>query len=525
MNRIIISTALFLISITLVAQNKSQSDDEIYFRSQTKTIASDKFAGRKPLTKYDNLTINYIADEFSKLGLKPGNGDSFFQKVPLLDTQTRAKKGITIKGNRGSFNLKEREDFVVWSPQRKKNIDLSNEQFVFVGFGINAPEYNHNDYEGLDVKGKIVVALVNDPGFYDVNRFRGHNMTYYGRWIYKFEEASRQGADGVLVIHDSKPASYGWNVVQNSWFGHNLELVSDKSNEDKVKFKGWITKEKANELFKSAGTSYDELFNKALDKNFKAVALNAKANIHLTNNYIFGNSNNIAAVLPGTDLKDEYVVYTAHWDHFGIGKPINGDSIYNGASDNASGVAALLSVARKFTNLQDKPRRSILFLSVTAEEAVLLGSEYYTSHPLIPLSKTAVNINFDGTAPKGHGSKVFIGAKGDSETDLYVESAAAAQGKQVTWSNDDTRGGYFRSDHFSFAKVGIPVVIAGTVPDENFSVWKRNTYHQPSDEYDDSWNVDGAIEDINLSVGIGLGIANADKFPEWNKSATYKRIY
>lgn len=503
------------------AQNTQPSADEIFFRTQTKTIASDEFGGRKPLTAYEDKTIRYIAGEFEKLGLRPGNGDSYFQRVPLLDVTTRAKGGfIPITTQKGKIKLKDLEDVVIWSPQTKERVSLKNLEFVFAGFGIHAPEYGWDDYKVLDAKGKIVVVLVNDPGFYDTSLFQGHDMTYYGRWIYKFEEASRQGAAGILVVHDTKPASYPWNVVQASWAKNKEELVSDKGNQDQVLVKGWITKDKAEELFASAGYTYEDLLKKALRKDFKSIPLHAKTSVTLNNKLIVGDSHNVAAVLPGTDLKDEYVIYTAHWDHFGIGKPVDGDSIYNGASDNASGIGALLTVAKKFTELDVKPRRSILFLAVTAEEAVLLGSQYYVEHPLVPIEKTVVNINFDGMAPQPATNDLILGAKGDSDTDDYVYVAAAAQGRKVVTSQNNTGGGYFRSDHFSFAKVGIPVVLAKGGRDlKNPDAVRRNrnVYHQPADEYSDSWDVSGSLNDIYLNFAVGLSIANSDKRPQWNR--------
>jgi len=505
-----------------------QPADEAYFRNQIKILASDEFGGRKPLTGYEDKTINYIADEFKKLGLKPANGDSYFQDVPLINVTTKAKNNqITIKGAKSKVKLTSYKDFIVWSARNSKKVDLKNAQFVFVGFGINAPEYGWDDYKGLDVKGKIVIALLNDPGYYNPSLFRGHNMTYYGRWIYKFEEASRQGAAGVLVIHDTKPASYGWNVVQASWAEHNLELLSDKKNLDQVSFKGWITKDAVTKLLAASGNSYDELFEKAKEKGFKSVSLAANANINLTNDLKVANSHNVAAILPGTDLKDEYVIYTAHWDHFGVGKPINGDSIYNGASDNASGVAALLTIAKKYTEQVQRPRRSILFLSVTAEEAVLLGSQYYVEHPLVPLDKTAADINFDGIAPRGRSYDLIIGSKGDSETDDYVIRAASAQGRTVVTSKEQTSGSYFRSDHFSFAKVGIPVVLASggfDYVDKEAAKKTSRHYHQPDDEYHDSWDMKGSLDDVYLNYAIGFSIADADKLPQWNANASYKRI-
>lgn len=521
------SISIALISLLTTAsvadaqENNKVSTDEAFFRQQVEKIASDEFGGRKPLTAYEDITINYIAGEFKKLGLQPAGDDGYFQSVPLLDVTTRLKGGsVSVSTPKGKVAIKDQEDLVVWSPRTQKKVNVKNTELVFAGFGINAPEYGWNDYAGLDARGKIVVVLVNDPGYYDTSLFRGHNMTYYGRWIYKFEEASRQGAAGVLVIHDTKPASYPWQVVKASWAKNKEELISDKGNEDQVLFKGWITKAKAEQLFAKAGYTYDQLLEKALKKGFKSIDLNTKASFTLNNKFFTGNSHNVAAVLPGSDLKDEYVIFTAHWDHFGIGNPVNGDSIYNGASDNASGVAALLTIANKFKNLGITPRRNILFLSVTAEEAVLLGSEHYVNHPLVPIDKTVANINFDGVAPRPATYDVLLGAPGDADTDLYVYAAAAAQGRKVVTSKENTGGGYFRSDHFSFAKKGVPVVLASSGFDfksPNPAKRDRSRYHQPSDEYESTWDVSGTLDDINLNFSIGLSIANDNHRPQWTK--------
>lgn len=526
-----ILVSLFLVAISFCySQSK---EDESIFRSAVETLASDEFGGRKPLTEYETKTINYIAEKFNALGLQPINGDSYFQEVPLLSVLTKPQNDkISVRGKKGSVVLKNIDDLVIWSTRGEEILHLPESKFVFVGFGINAPEYGWNDYADVDVKGKIVIALVNDPGFYDDKLFRGKDMTYYGRWIYKFEEASRQGAAGVLVVHDTEPASYGWNVVQASWGDVNLSLFSENRNKELVALQGWITNQAAKDLFKIAGTSYEELLTAAQKKGFKSFSLNLTANIELVNEVKIAESANVAAVLPGTDLKDEYIIYSAHWDHFGIGRPINNDSIYNGAIDNATGVAALFVLANRFKNLEVRPRRSILFLSVTAEEAVLLGSEYYSKHPLVPLKKTVVNLNLDGYGPRGRTSDIILRAKGDSETDRYVYDAAAAQGRTVK-PVENKRGSYFRSDHFSFAKVGVPVVLAKGGSDfidpEAEELKKKkfgtaSTYHQPTDEYNPEWDLSGTFDDIYFLFGIGYRLANESYFPEWDENSPYKGV-
>lgn len=515
-----------LLSVSAQPERRSErlktSVDETTFRKHVSVLASDEYGGRKPLTPYEQKTIDYIAGEFRNLGLKPANGNSYFQDVPLVDATVKAKGGnFVVKGKKGRTVVRDYDDDIIWTAHKDKKINIKNAEFVFVGFGINAPEYGWNDYDGIDVKGKVVVALVNDPGYYDQSLFDGKQMTYYGRWIYKFEEASRQGAAGVLVVHDDRPATYGWNVVQASWWEHNLELVNDNDNRDLVQFKGWITKAKASELFEKAGYSYDELLRRAQRKDFKSFSLQSKADISFVNNVSVGISHNVAAILPGTDLKDEYVVYTAHWDHFGIGKPVNGDSIYNGASDNASGVSTILTIAKKFAELGVKPRRSILFLSVTAEEAVLLGSQHYVMHPLVPLDKTVAVLNYDGTGPSPATYDVVNHAQ--NTADKYVRIAAESQGRKYIPVKSNT--GY-RSDHFSFNRVGVPTIVTrngGSLVKEGARGRKPGVYHQPSDEYSDDWDVSGTIQNIGLTFSVGWQIANTDEKVEWYPDAPYQR--
>lgn len=530
MKQIIIILIGVFVFVSAYSQNK---EDEQIFRSGVEKLASDEFGGRKPLTDYEDLTVNYIADRFEEIGLEPANGNSYFQKVPLLNVLTKPKDDkIVVKGKNGSMTLKNTSDLVIWSTRGEEILNLPKSQFVFVGFGINAPEYDWNDYADVDVKGKIVIALVNDPGFYDANLFKGNDMTYYGRWVYKFEEASRQGAAGVLVVHDTAPASYGWDVVQASWGNVNLSLFSETRNKELVALQGWIANDAAKNLFKASGTSFEKSIELAKKKGFKSIPLNLTSNIELLSEVKIAESANVAAVLPGTDLKDEYIVYSAHWDHFGFGRPIDGDSIYNGAIDNATGVAALFVLANKFKQLKNRPRRSILFLSVTAEEAVLLGSEYYARHPLVPLNKTVVNLNLDCYGPRGRTSDIILRAQGDSETDKYVYDVAAAQGRTVKVAVNQS-GSYFRSDHFSFAKVGVPVVLAkgGTdfldqaaeeVKKQKFGT--ASTYHKPTDEYHPEWDVTGTFDDIYFLYGLGYRIANESYFPKWNEGSAYKTI-
>ena len=516
-------------SLSAVAQ--TDDDGLAYFKERVKTLGSDAFGGRKPLTEYETKTINYIADEFKKLGLEPANNGSYFQGVKEISTYTRPENNkITVKGSKGKTDLKFSDDIVIWTNRGAEKVIIPNTDYVFVGFGINAPEYNWNDYEGLDVKGKIVIAMVNDPGFYDAKLFRGKNMTYYGRWTYKHEEAERQGAAGCLVLHNEAAASYGWKVCQSSHVQNNIGLCDETMNASAIAMKGWLAEEACRRIFEVSGVDFDATIAAAKQPGFKSITMKAKSKVQLNVKYSVGESNNVAAVLPGTDLKDQYVVCTAHWDHFGIGTPVDGDSIYNGASDNASGVAALMWLARKYQQLPIRPRRSIVFVAVTSEECGLLGSQYYCEHPLFPLSKTAANLNFDGSAPAERTHDVSLRAAGKTDTDALVVAMAAAQGRRVNVITEDPAGGYFRSDQFNFVKKGVPAVLAGGGRDyvdkaRHEAKPKVYRYHQPNDEYDESWwDFDGAMENLNLMFSIGLVIANNDEMPKWTKEADFQRM-
>ncbi|MDR0866073.1 MAG: M28 family peptidase [Candidatus Symbiothrix sp.] len=524
--------ALLILVASIAMQ--AQESDELLLRKVIKELSADTFGGRKPLSVHEGPVLNYISQKFKEVGLEPAAGGSYLQKVPLLSVTTHLKYNqLNVRGKKDNVALKYWDETVVWSLRTDKSARLTNAEYVFVGFGINAPEYGWNDYADLDVKGKVVVILVNDPGFYDDALFRGKNMTYYGRWTYKFEEASRQGAAAALIIHDTAAASYDWSVVQNSRAGSSLSVLSETGNKELVALQGWVTGDAAKKMFDAAGVSLDESLAAAKKKGFKSFPLRLKSTIEFTNEVVLGESANVAGVLPGTSLKDEYIIYSAHWDHLGIGQAVDGDSIYNGAGDNASGVAAITLLAKRFNELTERPKRSILFLAVTAEESGLLGSEYYAKHPLFPLNKTVVNLNIDGAGDKMRTKDVIINHAGMSELDSYVKDAAAAQGRTVKLSNNNASGGFYRSDHFNFAKVGVPVVLAGggreyvnpEAAKEHQALYDgKSNYHQPSDEYHDWWDFSGSLDDIYLFFGIGFRLANEDYFPKWNEGAEFKSI-
>ncbi|MCF0168589.1 MAG: M20/M25/M40 family metallo-hydrolase, partial [Bacteroidales bacterium] len=470
-----------------------------------------------------------IAQQFKEIGLQPAYGESYFQPVREISSLTRLEKDkLTVKGSKKTVNIVYGEDVVVWSHRNAEKVDIKNAEIVFAGFGIDDPKFNWNDFDGLDVKGKIILAMVNDPGYYNNDLFRGKNMTYNGRWCYKFEEAERKGALGCLVIHNTAAASYSFQVCRTSYMQRNISLLNENDNKDVLGMRGWIAEDAARAIFASCGMDYDKEAEKAKQPGFKGFPLKAKMNGTLLNKVEIGETCNVVGVLPGTDLKDECVVMSAHWDHLGVGEPVDGDPIYNGARDNASGVAAMLMQARQFVNSPLKPRRTLIFVAVTSEEGGLFGSEWYCEHPLIPLSRTAANINMDGAAPQSLTRDIVLMFTGKSDLDALVHIAAAAQGRYARVVNDDTAGYYYRADHFNFCKRGVPAVLVGGGNDYvdksilEKKTWK-NTYHQPADEYSEDWDLEGAMENQNLIHAIMMMIANQDNMPKWTPQSDFQR--
>jgi Zn-dependent M28 family amino/carboxypeptidase len=513
-------------------QQMSTIDGKV-FSQHMAVLAADSLEGRKPFTKGEEKTLRYLKAQFEALGLQPGNGDSYFQEVPMVEIKSTPAGPLKIEGKSGNISLNYLDDFVGGSRHIANEVQLKNSELIFAGYGIVAPEYNWNDYAGLDVKGKTVVVLVNDPGFTDSTLFKGKTMTYYGRWTYKFEEAARQGAAGVLIVHDTRPASYGWTVVRSGWSKSKLYLEADDNNKSRAMMEGWITMDSAKKLFKLAGVS-DALLTDAGKKDFKPVPLGVHTSMTIHNQIKKSKSNNVLAVWPGTDRKDEYIIYSAHWDHLGVGEAVNGDSIYNGAADNATGVAALYEIANAFVKEKNKPSRSILFLAVTAEEQGLLGSEYYTTHPVYPVNKTVADINMDVLQPFGKMKDIILVGKGQSELDDYADAVAQKQGRTTRGEPDPSGGWYFRSDHFNFAKIGIPALYIenGSDSNEHGEKWGEeqkkdyndNRYHAPADEYSPSWDLSGTIEDMQLLFEVGLKLANESTFPGWKAGSEFKDV-
>ena len=504
------------------------SDADI--REPLKVLSSDEFEGRLPTTEGEKKTIEYLVSEFTKAGLKPGNGDSFLQKVALMEITADPDMTMTI----GDNNFAYKEQMVASSKREQSSVSLEDSELVFVGYGVNAPEYDWNDYEGLDVEGKTVVMLINDPGFEnpESGKFQGTTMTYYGRWSYKYEEASRQGAAGAIIVHETAPASYGWSVVANSWSGPQYGLVSADKGASRVAVEGWLTLDAAKKVFADAGLDFDQEKANAMQGPYNK-AMDIKASVTVNNTFKKSESNNVIATLPGAELPDEHIIYTAHWDHLGKDESKEGDQIYNGAHDNATGTAAILAMAKAYSELTPAPKRSVSFLVVTAEEQGLLGSKYYASNPVIPIENTVANINMDAMNVLGKTKNVAVVGMGKSEMEDYLEAAAAKQGRTLTQEDRPEAGYYYRSDHFSFAKQGVPALYAegGNEPaDEETAKYRKRMnvivtgcYHQVCDQYRDDWDLSGIVQDTQMLFDVGVGVANAEAWPKWNEASEFQR--
>ncbi len=507
-----------------------------------KVLSSDEFEGRAPGTKGEDKTVAYLTDEFKKLGLAPGNPDgTYTQKVPLVGILAKNTQPLTVTKGAQKQTFKWADDVVAWTKHVTDGAAISNSDLVFVGYGVEAPEFNWNDFKDVDVKGKTIVVLVNDPAVPDASDpskldskvFGGNAMTYYGRWTYKFEEGARKGAAGILVVHETGPAGYPFSVVQGN-LREKFDLVTADKNMGRAAIEGWITLDTAKRIFTMAGHDFDALKKQAVTRAFKPVPLGLQASLGIANTLRTIDSQNVIAKLEGSDprMKEEYVVYTAHWDHLGVGTPVKGDGIYNGALDNASGVAALLEIARALTKVEPQPKRSTLFLMVTAEEQGLLGSQHYAVSPLYPLEKTVANINIDGVNQWGRTKDITVVGMGASDLDDYLRAAAAEQGRTLRPDPEPEKGFYYRSDHFNFAKQGVPALYVDTGvefvgKDPSFAEKKREEYtstdyHAPSDHIKPDWDLSGAVEDAQLMLTVGYRVANADRLPEWKPGNEFK---
>jgi Zn-dependent M28 family amino/carboxypeptidase len=543
MNKIALALLLALIWISCSTPRElTESDESSYialkgFEDHIKVLASDEYQGRKPFTEGEKKTLRYLEDQFKSLGIEPGNGNSYLQDVPMVEITATTDSVMVLKGKQ-DLKLRGFHDFILNTEKTVSSIVWKDEEIVFAGFGVVAPEYNWNDYQGLDVKGKIVLVLVNDPGFggSDTTFFKGNTMTYYGRWTYKYEEAARQGAKGCFVIHNTVPAGYPFGVLQNTW--NTAHLYLDERGKDILHCEGigWMTKDATEKLFASAGFDFNDHQTKARQPGYKGMSLNTRASISMAVKSKYDKTYNVVGKITGSKKPDEYVIYSSHWDHLGIGKKdARGDSIYNGAFDNASGVAGMLQIAGAFAKMDPAPERSVIFLAVTAEEQGLWGSAYYAQNPIYPREKTVANINMDGINPYGKMKDVMIVGKGQSELEDYLREEAAKSGREVTADSEPEKGSYFRSDHFWFARMGVPALYLK--PGDNFigkgvehgqelkSIYTQKYYHQPSDEYDSTrMNFEGGVDDLRLLFRVGRRLAMEDVWPKWKPGSEFKAV-
>ena len=503
----------------------------------TRELSSDEFAGRAPGTVGEEKTLALLTERFAAAGIAPGNGDSWYQDVPLLSIEAQNVSPLTITGGGEELSLAYGPEMVVTTYQEQEKIDILDSDMVFVGYGVNAPERGWNDYEGLDVKGKTVVILVNDPDFGTDSLegdFGGRAMTYYGRWTYKYEEAARQGAAAALIVHDTAPASYGWNVVESSWSGPQFYAQSENGGADQTKVNGWIHKDVAARIFANAGLDLAAQMAAAKQKGFKAIDLGLKASVSFENTMMRMNSKNVIGILKGKSRPDEYVLYTAHWDHLGICKPdATGDNICNGAVDNATGTAALVALAEAHAKA-GTPERSIIFLAVTAEESGLLGSKHYAENPVYPLAKTVGGVNMDAFLIAGPAKNVVVVGKGKSELDNYLEAALTSDGRIAEAEPTPEAGYYYRSDHFSFAKKGVPMIYFDGGEDlveggreagkKIADDYRANKYHAPSDEFDPDWDWTGVMADLRVYYTVARMLATTEEWPNWVEGDEFRAI-
>ncbi len=510
--------------------------------ARTMHIASDKYEGRGPGDPTEPALLQHLVDSFQSMGLQPGNPDgTWYQDVPLVGIRSAVEARIARGGTNETWQFPQ--DYVAWSPWVRERVDVAPSELVFVGYGVVAPEFGWDDYKDVDVRGKTLVMLVNDPALpdpaapsrLDPAQFRGSAMTYYGRWTYKFEIAARKGAAAALVVHETGPAGYPYFVVINSWGRENFDLQTPDANTNKVPVCGWVSLERMQRLARESGFEFPELKKRALSRDFKPLSLGATFSATASNTLRRVQSRNVVAKLDGAhaERRSEYVVYTAHWDHLGKDSRLEGDQIFNGALDNASGTAALLEIAEAFTKLEQRPDRTLLFLAVTAEEQGLLGAKYYAEHPLYPLASTLANLNIDGVNVAGRQKDIGVVGHGQNTLEDLLAVAARTQQRSVRPEAEPEKGGYYRSDHFEFAKVGVPALFVDSISDDvlgrppGYGRMRRDEYldedyHKVSDEMKSWWDLSGAVEDARLLVRVGYDVAQTESWPEWKAGSEFK---
>jgi Zn-dependent M28 family amino/carboxypeptidase len=506
-----------------------------------KVLASDEFEGRSPGTEGEELSVKYITNQFKRIGLKPGNPNgTYTQEVPLAGIKSDPRMSFIV-GDK-TLDLKYPDDFVASSARLQPEINIDGSDVVFVGYGVVAPEYGWDDYKGLDVRGKTLLMLIGDPPIpdskdpskLDGKMFKGKAMTYYGRWTYKYEVAAQKGAAAAVIIHETGPAGYPYSVVKTSWGKENYEIDSPNKNMGAVEARSWITLDTAKKLLANCGQDFNAFKKSAITKEFRPVTLKAKAKIDIKQQLRSFKSHNVIGKLEGNDpkLRDEYVIYSAHWDHLGRHPELHGDQIFNGAVDNASGVSSVLQLAAAFRKLNPPPKRSVLFMATTAEEAGLLGAKFYAEHPLYPLEKTLADINIDTVNPWGKTRDIEDLSDNNSTLDDLLAAAAKRNGRLMMPDSEPEKGAFYRADHFEFSKRGVPALYTGRGIDfigkpAGFGRQKKDDYtahhyHQVSDEVDPNWDLSGAVHDVRLLFEVGYQVANGDKFPEWKPGSEFK---
>jgi Zn-dependent M28 family amino/carboxypeptidase len=534
MTKKLLSVALTALLCACASAPKSVSikASEKRYTADLKEISSDYFEGRGPGSTGEKRFVPWLEKQFKAIGLEPGNGDSYLQAVPMTEITNTMSAPLRLKTSKKEHELRFGDDYVLLSKMQQPEVKLEASELIFMGYGVNQSTENWNDFAGVDVKGKTIVVLINDPGFHvdDANLFKGKTMTYAGRWSYKFEEAARQGAAGCIIVHDTKGAAYGWEVLKNGAGRPDFELPVKAGSTPPLKVQGWITGEVANTLFADAGLSFEDLRKQASVRGFKPVPLNATASAGITQKIRTATSNNVLGVIRGSEKPDEYVIYTAHWDHLGRNFGLVDDQIFNGAVDNASGVAAIMEIAR--LTKAAKPKRSVMFLAVTLEESGLLGSRYYAENPVVPLNKTWANINIDALKLFGPTSDIDVIGYSNSELEDILNVHAKAQNRVLKPEATPENGFYFRSDHFNFAKLGVPALYAKSGNNdrergeaygiESAAKYTAERYHKPGDQFDDTLDTRGAIEDIEVLTHVGLDVANGSRMPQWYINSEFR---
>lgn len=550
------STLLLILILGIFACNKPQEKQELKEETETKyeetnesgidagaimkhtaILSSDEFAGRFPATEGETKTIEYLTKEFQKIGVTPANGDSYLQEFDITEMKSKPTEKITIEGKGKKIEMKWKDEFVAQTRKPGENKSIKNAELVFCGYGITAPEYNWNDFEGMDMSDKIAVVFVNDPGFatQDPKLFTGNDMTYYGRWSYKYEEAARQNCLGLMIIHETDAAGYPWEVVRNGWSGTEMVVMNENNNQDLADLEGWFNKEKASEIFAANGKTFEEMKDLALSPDFKPIPLGMTMSIDIALETKPTKTNNIVGMIEGSENPDEYIIYMGHWDHYGVDESLEGDQILNGARDNASGVAGIMEIAQAFATADSKPKRSIMFMFVGAEEQGLLGSKFYGANPLVPHNKTAMCINIDGLNIWGEMNDIVQIGKGQSpDVDSLMDKHFGAAGMTVKIDPDGEKGYFYRSDHFSLAKYGVPAIYTHIGYDhkekgydwakEQIDAWTAEIYHKPGDEITDDWEMSGAVKELKVLYQIGNDLANSNFWPKWSEKSEFKAI-